>query len=84
MKRQTWLPMLISKVIHLLRYEIFKTFKGRVVLQKIQTPPLLLLEGWSVRNKQQPGISKFWSSVDVSELRYVSERQIISKLWTKT
>ena len=47
-------------------------------------PPLLLLEVWSAQNKQQPGIFKFLSSVNVSELRYVSERQIISKLWTKT
>ena len=51
MKRQTLLPMLISKVMHSLRYEIFKTIKGRVVLEKIQAPPLLLLEGWSASNQ---------------------------------
>ena len=44
MKRQTLLPMLISKVMHSLRYEILNTLKGRVVLQKLQTPPFILLK----------------------------------------
>ena len=77
MKRQILLPMLISKVMHPLSYEIFKTLKGRLVLQKMQTPPLLLLEGWSARNKKEPGISKSLSSIDNSVLRYASGRQII-------
>ena len=32
LKRHTLLPMLISKVMHSLRYEIFKSLKGRVIL----------------------------------------------------
>ena len=73
MKRQTLLPMLISKVMHLLKHEVFNTLKGTANLKKVQRASTLLLEGWS----------ESWSSVDVSELRYVSERQILSKLWTK-
>lgn len=43
----------------------------------------LLLEGWSERNILYPGYSKRMSLVGVSRLRNVSERQVISKLWTK-
>ena len=43
MKRQTLLRCL-HQVMHSLRYEIFNTLKGRVVLQKLQIPPFILLK----------------------------------------
>lgn len=67
--------MVISKITHSLRYEIFDILEGKVALQKIQIFPILSQEGWSARNILQPGISKFWLSVDVSKVRYISEKQ---------
>ena len=50
-------------------------------MQKIQTPPYLLLEGLSERTKVYPEISKLLSSEGVLESRYVSDIQMISNLW---
>ena len=47
----------------------------------MQTPPRSLLRGWSERTKLYPHISNVSSSGELLELRYVSERQIISNLW---
>ena len=46
----------------------------------MQTPPLLLLEGWSERTKVYLQISKLLSSEGVLESRYVSDIQLISDL----
>ena len=46
----------------------------------MQTPPPLLLRGWSEHSKLYPGISNVSSSGELLELRYVSERQILSNL----
>ena len=47
----------------------------------MQTPPFLLLKGWSERTKVYPEISKMLSSEGVLESRYASDIQIISNLW---
>ena len=44
----------------------------------MQTPPLLLLEGWSEWTKVYPEVSKLLSLEEVLESRYVSKIQIIS------
>ena len=47
----------------------------------MQTPPHLLLRGWSERTKLYPDISNVSSPGEILELIYVSERQIMSSLW---
>ena len=47
----------------------------------MQTPPRLLLEGWSERIKLYPEIAKLSSSEVVLESRYVSDQQIMPNLW---
>ena len=46
----------------------------------MQTPPHLLLRGWSERTKLYPDISNVSSPGEILELIYVSERQIMSSL----
>ena len=57
--------------------------KGRVHLWQVQTPSFQLLEEWSERNKLWPDNSRRVTLGGVSELRYVSETQIIPKLWAR-
>ena len=47
----------------------------------MQTPTRLLLRGWSECTKLYPDIPNVSSSGELLELRYVSERQIMSNLW---
>ena len=47
----------------------------------MQTLQRLLLREWSEHTKLYPDIPKVWSSGEMLELRYVSQRQIMSNLW---
>ena len=47
----------------------------------MQTPPRLLLKGWSERIKLYLEIAKLSSSEVVLESRYVPDKQIMSNLW---
>ena len=44
----------------------------------MDTPPLLVLDGWSALIKSNPGSCKLLSSHEISELRKVSERHEMS------
>ena len=46
----------------------------------MQTRPRLLSRGWPERTKLYPDISNVLSSGELLELRYVSERKIMSNL----
>ena len=47
----------------------------------MQTPPRLLLRGWSEGTKLYPDISNVSSACELLELRHVSERQIMLNFW---
>ena len=44
----------------------------------METPPLLVLDGWSALIKSNPGSCKLLSSHEIYELRKVSERHKMS------
>ena len=46
----------------------------------MHTPPLFELDGWSALSKSNPGSCKLLSSHEISELRKVSKRHIMSTL----
>ena len=48
----------------------------------MQPPPRFVLDGWSERIKVYPGICNSSSTLVVEESRYVSDKQIISYLWS--
>ena len=68
--------------MHSCTYWMSKTLNSRKSLYYTQTPPDILLEGWSDRTELWTWISKLPSFGATPELKYVSDKQIMSNLWT--